>query len=366
MNASRFPTVGQALGVVCVAWCAQLAVAASPGQVAATASPAAGLHGDLIYTSLRTGSSQIFRIDADGARETRLTQSQHSELQPVWSRQGRIAFVSTRSGGGDIYTMDAQGGDLRQLTSRPGLEQSVAWSADGQHLAYIGETDGRAELRLVKADGTGDRLIAADMAEVGSPAWSPDGTKIAFNANVNGKLRVFVADLIAGAVTPAAEGKGGEFGPVWSPDGRSLVFVHSGSRTEGVNLRKVQLGSQTSVALTKDGYTNSQPRFSPDGSKLLFLSNATSQGSTMNVHVMNADGTGVVNLTRWEHADMGASWSADGQHVYFMSFRDWPGQIYRIGADGQGLQRLTKSASQEGFPVGRPAATTVAAAARNP
>ena len=366
MHASRFALARAALSVCCLAWGVNWATAAGPSLDAAAATPAPGRTGDLIYTSLRTGNSQIFRIDADGGRETQLTQGQHSELQPVWSRQGRIAFTSTRSGSGDIYTMDASGGDLKQVTTRPGLDHSPAWSPDGQRLAYIGENEGRTELRLVRADGSNDQLLGANLAEVGSPAWSPDGKKIAFIANVDGKARIMLADLVSGGVGPATEGSGGEFGPVWAPDGRSIVYVHSGSRTEGVNLRKVQLGSTASVALTQGGYTNSQPRFSPDGSKLLYLSNASSQGSTMNVHVMNADGTSVVNLTRWEHADMGATWSANGQHVFFMSFRDWPGQIYRIGADGKALQRLTRSASQEGFPVGRPAEITLAAAARTP
>ncbi len=345
--------------VLCLCWPAMaLAGAADTPPAPGAAGPA----GEVIYTSMRSGSSQIFRADADGTAEVRLTSTEHSELQPVWSRQGRIAFVSTRSGGGDVYTMDAQGGDLRRVTARPGLEQSPAWSPDGQQIAYIADGERGTELRVVRADGSGDRRIAADLQELGAPEWSPDGSRIALVAQIGGKSRVVVADLASGTVQPVTDSKGGEFGPVWTPDGRGIVYVHAGGRTEGVNLRRVQLGNPASVALTEGAYVSSQPRFSPDGTKLLYLSNASSQGGVMNVHLMNADGSGIVNLTRWEHADMGASWSADGRHVFLMSFRDWPGQIYRIGTDGSGLQRLTRSASQEGFPIGRPAAALLAAA----
>lgn len=358
MTVSRL-TVAQAL--LCICWPAlTMAAPAGAGADASAARPGPG--GDVIYTSLRTGNSQIFRVNADGTGEVRLTQGEHSELQPVWSRHGHIAFVSTRSGGGDVYTMDANGGDLRRVTSRPGLEQSPAWSPDGQHIAYIADGEGGTELRVARADGSDDRRIAAELRELGAPEWSPDGSKIALVANIGGKSRIVVADVASGTAQPATNSKGGEFGPVWAPDGRSIVYVHAGSRTEGVNLRKVQLGSPTSVALTQGMYVNSQPRFSPDGTKLLYLSNASSQGGSMNVHVMNSDGSGVVNLTRWDHADMAASWSADGRHLFLMSFRDWPGQIYRIGADGTSPLRLTRSSAQEGFPIGRPAASALAAA----
>jgi len=344
--------------LMCIFWPAVTLAAAGAGASASAPGPA----GDVIYTSMRTGSSQIFRVDADGTTEVRLTQGEHSEMQPVWSRQGRIAFVSTRSGGGDIYTMDANGGDLRRVTSRPGLEQNPAWSPDGQRIAYIADGEGGTELRVARADGSNDRRIASDLLEAGAPEWSPDGSQIALVAKIDGKSRIVVADVASGAARPATDSKGGEFGPVWAPDGRSIVYVHAGSRNEGVNLRRVHLDKPASVALTQGMYVNSQPRFSPDGTKLLYLSNASSQGGAMNLHVMNADGSGIVNLTRWEHADMGASWSADGRYIFLMSFRDWPGQIYRIGTDGATPLRLTRSASQEGFPIGRPAATAVATA----
>ena len=85
----------------------------------------------------------------------------------------------------------------------------------------------------------------------------------------------------------------------------------------------------------------------------------------MNVHVMNADGTGSANLTRWEHADLSATWSADGRQVLFMSFRDWPGQIYRVNADGSDVQRLTRSEGQDGFPVARPGESARSSIARS-
>jgi len=344
-----------------------LGACAAPSPRAVTeAAPMAAAHqqpseaGELLFTSMRTGSPQIFRIGADGSGELRLTRTEYAELQPVWSRSGRIAFVSYRSGGGDIYTMNADGGDVRRVTDWPGLEQNPSWSPDGKHLTFVGERDGKAVLAVVNADGSGLRMVSGSLSEVAGPAWSPDGDKIAFVAALDNRPRIVVADLVRQAVEPVdPQGLGREFGPIWSPDGRSIAYVVSGSRTEGVNLRLMRLGETSPVALTANAYINSQPQFSPDGSKLLFLSNAASQGGYMKLHVMNADGRGVRPLTDWEDADMGASWSADGRQIYFMSFRDWPGQVYRANVDGSDVRRLTRTRTQEGIPVVRLSAGAV-------
>ena len=286
--------------------------------------------------------------------ELRLTRTETAELQPAWSPSGRIAFVSYRSGGGDIYTMNADGGDVRRVSDWPGLEQSPSWSPDGKYLTFVGERDGKGVLAVVNADGSGLRIVSGSLSEVAGPAWSPDGNKIAFVAALDNRPRIMVADLVRQTVDPLdPRGRGREFGPIWSPDGRSVAYVLSGSRTEGVNLRLMRLGETAPIALTANGYINSQPQFSPDGSKLLFLSNAASQGGYMKLQVMNADGSAARSLTDWDHADMGASWSADGRQIYFMSFRDWPGQVYRANADGSDVRRLTQTRSQEGIPAVR-------------
>ena len=96
---------------------------------------------------------------------------------------------------------------------------------------------------------------------------------------------------------------------------------------------------------------------------LLYLSNAGTESGLINLHVMNVDGTGSTNLTRWAHADLSAAWSGDGRHIFLMSFRDSPGQIYRVNPNGREIQRLTRSTAQDGFPAARPVAGTPSAVA---
>lgn len=340
------------LAALCLTALCAPSVAQAPAASGAVAAQSASPE-RLIFTSVREGAMQLFAVDASG--ESKLSRTTHPELQATWSRQGQVAFVSYRSGAGDIYTMAADGSAVVRVTRDDGLDHSPDWSPDGQRIAYVGERDTQMGLYMINADGSGQRRLAVPSAEIGAPHWSPNGTQIVYTAMLEGRSQIMLMDLGTGESRQLTFGAAGGTGPVWAPDGQSIVYVHSGSRTEGVGLRRLLLGTPEPVVLTRNGYTNSQPQFSPDGSKLLYLSNASNEGAFMNVHVMNVDGTGIVNLTRWPHVDMSATWSPDGQHIYFMSFRDWPGQIYRMKADGQDVQRLTQSKFQDGFPVVRPA-----------
>jgi Tol biopolymer transport system component len=64
-------------------------------------------------------------------------------------------------------------------------------------------------------------------------------------------------------------------------------------------------------------------------------------GTNFEIHVMNVDGTGMTPLTH-EPAD-GAlpAWSPDGTKIAFVSARDGTGDIYLMNADGTGVRRLT-------------------------
>jgi TolB protein len=309
----------------------------------------------VLFTSLRDGTMQIYSMRGDGSSEQRLTRTSSSELQPVWSPDGqRVAYVSYRTGQGDIYVMNADGSSQTRLTDMPGLEQQPRWSPDGGRIAFMADRQGPVGIFVMAADGSGLReLTPADM-DSADPAWSPDGKSIAFIRADGKNTRIMIVDLESGAIRPLAEVGKNQRNPVWSPDGKQVMYVVPGGRTEGVNIGLADVASGKVVALTNNPYINSQATFSPDGNRIVYLSNADSQGAAMNLHIINRDGTGVLNLTRSEVQDQAPVWSGDGSHIFFMSFRDWPGQIYRIKPDGSDRQRLTATQAQENYPVARP------------
>src|SRR6266516_5908769 len=90
--------------------------------------------------------------------------------------------------------------------------------------------------------------------------------------------------------------------------------------------------------LTTDPAYDASPTWSPDGSKIAFMSLRDGNGE---IYVMNADGTNPVALTNHAGSDEQPAWSPDGRKIAFASNRDGHYEIYLMNADGTGVTRLT-------------------------
>jgi TolB protein len=101
--------------------------------------------------------------------------------------------------------------------------------------------------------------------------------------------------------------------------------------------------------LTDAAGGGSSPAWSPDGSRIAFASG----GVQSDIHVMDADGTGVAQLTDDPGHDGAPSWSPDGTKIAFISNRsgnplvDGTLAIYVMNADGTGVEQLTNDAAYD-------------------
>ncbi len=75
------------------------------------------------------------------------------------------------------------------------------------------------------------------------------------------------------------------------------------------------------INLTTDRANDVFPAWSPDGTQITFSSDRADKGN-LDVYVMNADGTGVTQLTDAPGEDRGTSWTSDGELIVFLSSRD--------------------------------------------
>jgi Tol biopolymer transport system component len=129
--------------------------------------------------------------------------------------------------------------------------------------------------------------------------------------------------------------------PSWSPDGLKIAF------DRGFVYRDIYKMNADGTGVTQltSGSVNADPTWSPDGTKIVF-SRATSPGGVQDVYTMNADGTAVTKLT-----DGGSQpvWSPSGDQIAFTS----GGQIHLIAPDGTGRQALTPGSFPDWSPDGR-------------
>ena len=87
----------------------------------------------LVFQSYRDGNWEIYRANADGTGQTRVTNAPGDDYSPRLSPgAGRIAFVSDRNGGDyDIFVVDWNGGGLTALTDNNFDDVAPAWSPNG-------------------------------------------------------------------------------------------------------------------------------------------------------------------------------------------------------------------------------------------
>ena len=99
-----------------------------------------------MFSSARTGSGDIYSMNADGTGLTRLTAAAKIDEQPALSPDGtKIAFASRRDDvnglGSEIYVMDADGQNVKRLTSSNDDDTAPTWSPDGRKIGFLSKRD---------------------------------------------------------------------------------------------------------------------------------------------------------------------------------------------------------------------------------
>jgi TolB protein len=140
-------------------------------------------------------------------------------FQPAWSPDGlRIAFHKLKVDG--LWLVNPDGSEERRLTATP--DREAAWSPDGKRLATTRlSTSVGWTVTVMEADGTGARTLA----EGYQPSWSPDGESIVYTRHdrADEELRVIRADGTGDR--SLTNNHVNDYSPDWSPDGSRIVFV---------------------------------------------------------------------------------------------------------------------------------------------
>ena len=143
------------------------------------------------------------------------------------------------------------------------------------------------------------------------------------------------------------------------PGGNGKVAFDRGGDIYAVNADGTGV---TNLTNTGSGDGDNFPAWSPDGTRIAFA--RIPAGSNLEIYTMNADGTNQTRLTNNSSTyDNHPAWSPDGQKIVFTSNRDLGGSgydIYTMNSDGTGVTRLTTDGAGNVTPAWSPDGTKIA------
>jgi Tol biopolymer transport system component len=233
------------------------------------------------------------------------------------------------------------------------------WSPHGHRIAYWGvdrSLTGRRDLWTVPADGSGpSSKVLDDEPADWNPVWSGDGQYLYFVSDRSG-----VPNTWRVALNEQTGRAHGEPEPLAIPaqringisvarDGR-LAFAASDRRSTLARLAFDSAGEKVvgnAVVVLQTARRIGWDDWSPDGTWLTF----TIAGTADNLYVIRADGTGYRQLTNDTGRNRGPRWTRDGSKILFYSNRAGAYQLWTINVDGSGLRQLTNLAGGVNVPL---------------
>ena len=315
----------------------------------------------------------------DGKLTPEVLMALGSVSSPVVSPDGSkvlysVAFTSIEQNksNAELWVMDIDGGNPVRLTQSPKSEYNAAWIDGGNKIAFLYPENGKMQIFVMNADGTGRQCVSSVEKGVDGFLFSPDGSKVLYISQVKWAKTVtdtypdldkanchivddlmykhwdewvstiphpFIADFANGRVgegTDIMEGEPYEapmkpFGGIesfaWAPDGKSLVYVSRKktgleySISTNSDLYQYDLATKTTRNLTEGmmGY-DTAPAFSRSGNYLAWLSMEHDgyESDKNRIFVMEMASGNMTDLTAdWDYTADGIAWADDEKSLYF-------------------------------------------------
>ncbi len=174
-------------------------------------------------------------------------------------------------------------------------------------------------------------------------------SQICFSGIVGGKKEIFIADYDGANLKQITEHGSISIKPKFSPDGTKIAYLSYKDRYSFLYIYDRLTGKVT--PLSKEVGLNASPAWFPDGHRLAMT---LSKDANMEIYIKDIDGKNPVRVTKNQYGDSSPTISPDGTKIAFVSDRGGSPQIYVMNVDGSDARRLSYQGGNSYDPVWSP------------
>jgi len=290
------------------------------------------------------GQPELFRVPVLGGPIVKVA---NDIAPPTFSPDGtRMAFMKTfEKRETRLIVANADGTNEGVLVSRREPDSlnmfwyAPAWSLDGQSIAFpVNQSDenGRYETVLaVDVETQVERkLTDARWQQVGQPRWLADGLVVTASETSTGPNQLWHISLPDGTASRITRDLNNYQNLSLTSDAKTLAVIQNNVVS---NIWTVGGDAASSKQIKSEAGRFNEIIWLPGG-RLAYTSNA---GGSSDIWTMNADGSGIRQLTVGANARLGLTVTADEKQLVFAAERDGKYNLWRVDIDGLNLTRIT-------------------------